>query len=456
MSYNPDASKRNLIITFFLRGASKIVTYFLLLILANYFAVAEYGKAFYYLSYFQLLITIILFGAPFSIVPFLTKRKFSNEIFSLLFYISILAGAILLIVSQIKPNLLPISIILPLSISLPFISYHRYQLAALQSRHKHHLNQLSYLILMIIPLLFAYSLRKYNASGIIIAYALGFIFTPIITCFFLRENLLSKLVVKIKLSFIKQFVPLASYTSIVMVSFLVLSWIDVILLGFIKTSTDVARYHIAFLISNVIVIIPQSISMWMLTRSTQLSNTKYSVPVLRRAIRITILLSVCVMIVLSSFLSTILSIFLPLYKGIEPYAIILSMGVVFYSVYLLGYVHLTGNFKQKKVIFPMVLTLALNILLDILLIPKYNLYGITIATLIAHFVAFILISSMLSLLKHNLPIILIAFFIPLSYYLGYYGVLMLIPAIIVLFALKLLKLTDIIVCIRPIRLLLRS
>jgi len=420
-----------------LRIISKVFGYMILLVFANLFALDAYGKASFILAVFSIISVFIFFGLPDGFIPFLIKNKRVSEIFYFLLFINVL-----IVITGIFISLKFLTIILPLTLSLPFILFFRIQIAILRSRHKYHLVQLVYLGIVVLPLLFTLLLIKFGAFGIITAYSIGYILTSIITFFFVKKDVI-KIILHPRFTFkigfyIKQAIPV----SVIGFSFLVLGWIDSSILGFLSTYENVAKYNIASPLANVITVIALAIAMFLLTRSAELKNKKKSLAVLNRSARISFSFSLVSAIVLSALVFLITRIFFPKYVGIEVFVAILTMGIVFYSVYVLFYTYLTGKQRAEKALMPLLTAMAVNIILDILLIPKFGLYGITIATTIAHLTALLLLIKVVKLNRYywSLPLVLL---IPVSFYLGYFGIIIAIASVPLLFMTRMIEKQDI-------------
>ena len=125
-----------------------------------------------------------------------------------------------------------------------------------------------------------------------------------------------------------------------------------------------------------------------------------------------------------SLIFPIINTFFPKYVGVEGYIAILSTGILFYALYSLIYIYETGKLEPEKAFWPVFLAAIINLVLDIILIPQYGLYGITAATTIAHAFAFTTLFYKSGLLKEFSKVFLMILFIPLSYYAGVLGILL--------------------------------
>jgi O-antigen/teichoic acid export membrane protein len=416
------------------RILAKFITYFLLLVLANLYLVEDYGKAFFVLSVFFLLNNFVFLGLPAAFVPFIVKKKNTKNIFLFLLFLTLISTLIGLIIS-IKYLWL-----IPLVISIPFYFFANISFSIFRAEHRHHLVQFFELGMIITPLILVFVFRNLGFNGIIWAYSAGFILSSILAMLYIRKEL-RKIVSGIKIknifSGVKPYLIQAIPIAFIGISFSIMGRLDSTILGFLSTYENVAKYNIALPIAELITIFPMTIGMFLLTRTAEIGNKKTSKLVLDKAVRLSFSLCLLFSILLSSSISLILKLFFPKYAGIEIYIMILLIGMVFNGIYILVYSYFVGNMESKRAFLPIIISVIVNILLDIILIPKFGLLGISIGTTAAQFTAFILLAKGYYRTLFFIP------FIPLSFYLGYYGFLVLIVIIPLMFLLKLLEINDI-------------
>ncbi|MBU1246189.1 MAG: polysaccharide biosynthesis C-terminal domain-containing protein [Nanoarchaeota archaeon] len=184
--------------------------------------------------------------------------------------------------------------------------------------------------------------------------------------------------------------------------------------------------------------------MFLLTKSSEVKDNVNSRSLLSRILRISFSFSFLAAIGIISLAKLIILVFFPKYVGIEPFILILLIGVVFYSLYHLIYVYLLSKLRPEKAFFPIGIAALLNIILDILLVPKFGLYGICFATMISHLVAFTILSVKVRMIKRFSLVYLLVLFLPLAYKMGVYGLLLIILLIPLLIILKLLQKQDLV------------
>jgi len=426
----------------FFRLISKFITYFLLLILANLYLVDDYGKASFVLSVYYLLNNFIFLGLPLAFVPFIVKKKHIKSIFNFLL--------VLTIISTVAGVILSLKYIwlLPLALSIPFYFFANICFSIFRAKHRHHLVQFFELGMIITPLILVLIFRNLGFKGIVWAYSVGFILSSVFAMLYIRKEL-AKLVSgkKIKNIFagIKPYLKQAIPVAFIGISFSILGRLDSTILGMLSTYENVAKYNIAMPIAELITIMPFGIGMFLLTKTAEIGNKKSSKEILDKAVRLSFSMCLIASVIICSLIGLLLRLLFPKYIGTEFYVMILLMGLVLNSIYILVYSYLVGKMESKKALFPIILSVVVNIALDIALIPKFGLLGICIGTTIAQFTAFILLA------RNYWKILFFIPFIPLSFYLGYYGILVILVLVPLLFLFKMIRIDDIKTIQRTIR-----
>ncbi|MDD5650159.1 MAG: polysaccharide biosynthesis C-terminal domain-containing protein [Candidatus Nanoarchaeia archaeon] len=430
--------KKQTIYAFLLNGASKFVTYLLLLILANLYAINVYGESAFIMAFFDIITFFVVIGLPYIFVPWVINKK---EIYTI-FYFLLILNLILIMIGSVITIFKPV--VFPLVIALPFVLFYNFGSSFLRIDHKYGLVQFFNVFLIFVTLIFAFVFKEFNQLGIIGSYALGYIIPTFFIVYITKnhfKNIFSKFNINYKI--ILEYFKKGIIVSLIILSFNFLSWIDSSVLGIMSTFENVARYNISMKLSSVIPLIPLALSMFLLTRTSELQNHKVSLNVLKRTMRISYFISLLGSVTIVSFLPLIIKFFFPAYSGIELYTSILITGVLFYTVYFLEYTSLTGKLEPEKAFIPLVSSALLNLILDILLVPQFGIYGICFATMLANMLAFTLLTIQHKIMKEFIWVYLLSFIVLLAYYLGYYG-LILIPILVpLLFLLKLIHLEDI-------------
>lgn len=434
MANASDTGKIETFYFFILIGLSKAVAYGVLLALANFFLLPDYGRASFVMSAFRAVVLFGTIGLPFIFVPWTINKKDTSSLFYFLlfFNLALMLGG--LIVGLKYTWILPIVFVIPL-MAISGISN-----SILRVKHDYHIIQLLGLLLEVVTLISLLIFAKYGKLGIIAGHAAAFYVVNFAFIYLTRKELWEMArVFNFKLKVIWNYLKKGTITTMLYLSFAFLNWIDSLVLGYLSTFENVARYNVAGPISNVLAIIPFSLSMFLLTRESEVKSKKRSKAILRRSLRFSFVFSLLVAIFMLSLIFPLIKIFFPKYVGIEIYVTILSAGILFYSLYSLLYIYEAGKLEPEKAFWPIFLAAVINIVLDVVLIPKYGLYGITVATTIAHSFAFLTLSYKMHLLKEFLSVFPMLLFLPLSYNAGVMGVLLVPLALGLAYWFRLLK-----------------
>ncbi len=430
---------------FILLGLSKVVAYILLLVLANWFILPDYGKASYVLSAFKLAILFGGVGLPFIFVPWLLKKKDVSSIFYFLLLFNLGLVFIGLIPGIKYPWILPLVFVIPL-VAISGVSN-----SILRVKHKYHIIQLIGVLLEVTFLISVVALASYKEVGIVSAQAIAFYITTLLFIYLTRKELW-KIAKKMQLNtkVVFDYVKKGTITTSLYLSFAFLNWTDSLILGYLSTFENVARYNIAGPVSNVVAMVPISLAMYLLTRESEVKSKKKSKEILKSALRISFSFSLLLSIFMMAVIFPAVKLFFPKYIGIELFVMILTGGIVLYAFYSLVYVYQTGKLQPEKVFWPIFLAALINIGLDIMLIPKYGLLGITSATLMAHGFAFLTLTYKMGLLKEFSLVLPMLLMLPLTYYVGLAGILLIPLTLGILYLLKLLTEEDIFVVVKTV------
>ena len=435
-----ETGKKEILYLFGYTSIFKFIAYLLLLVLANFYIKNEYGAFSFVYSLFNISLVFILIGIPQTLTPWLIKKKEVSSIFYTILIISlfIMSVGIILFLDYIW--------ILPLIFLLPLMVINGFSTSILRSYYKYHIVKVLDIIVIIIALILAVILKNHGKAGIIIAYSVGYLISTITSFYITRKDLIP--IIKsftLKLKNVKEYIKMGFITSLIALSASFLTWLDSSILGFLSTLKNVADYQVSSSIANIMIVIPLSLGAFLLTRVAKLNNEQESLAILNRTTRISLFLVFLATILLNVFSRLIISIFFPAYKGIEIYIMILSIGIIFYSIYALAIVYLNARLTPHISFTPIIIASLTNGVLDILLIPKYGIIGIACATVFAHIIALILFYSKIKNLGKFLPIVILTPLIPLSFYLGYYGLILIIVSILLFFILKLIRLDDLLI-----------
>jgi len=388
------------------------------------FAPEIYGKASYAISIFSIALLVLLVGIPETFISWYVKKK---DVSSVSYFLIFLSGLFVIIGLIIFWNS---KWAFPLILVLPFFLIKGIGESFFRMHHKHHMVQFFGILTMFSYLLFLIFFKSLNELGILLSYSLSYVIVTLLIILLLLKDFI-KIFSKFKfdISVIKAYVKKGLITAFISVSFAFLTWIDSSILGLLSTFENVAKYTVSGSIAAIIMIVPVAIALFLLTRSAEIKDQKVSLSLLKRTIRLTVSLALIFGIALVSFVDLFIRIFFKKYIGIEGYVAILTFGLVFGAVNHVIAMYHTGKLKPETIFYPILFAAILNVILDILFIPKYQIFGIIIATVISHFLAMIVLTYKSKIGVYALPTFLMTFSIIIAYSLGIYG-LFVIPVVI--------------------------
>ena len=426
--------------------ASKAITYLLLLVFANYFTKAAFGRASFVLSVFNITILFALIGSSNVFIVWYVRKK---DVSSIFYFLSILTGISMIVWAIVAATH---SWMWPIVAVFPFLMFGSIGSAILFSKHKYHLVQLTQAIMTVAVLIGVILFSSLDKAGIILAYGIAFILAFLIYILLTKKELL-KIIrnVRLKWSSIKGYLLLALVSTLISLSFSFLGWVDSTILGMISTFENVAVYSIVGPISNVLALIPITLGSFLLTRISELRDRKTSRTLLLRVLRISFSSSLMLALFLASTLPLVFRLFFPAYRGDEIYAVILFLGMLLYGAYFLSYTYTMGHLNPRKALFPIVSAAILNIALDFALIPQFGMYGITIATTLAHLTAFVWLTKRLNFFEETKGMLLLIPFVLLAFYMGYWGLVLVPISVALLIKMDLIQNGDIKAVINPIK-----
>tara|TARA_R110002020_G_scaffold330083_1_gene545777 strand:- start:300 stop:1601 length:1302 start_codon:yes stop_codon:yes gene_type:complete len=218
-------------------------------------------------------------------------------------------------------------------------------------------------------------------------YLLGFVILAIVTSvqvfFALKKTL--KFRNEIAFSY-RSILSKSSPMALSAVAYFLMQSVDIILLGKFVDFDTVAYYAVAVKIATVSSLGLQSVNIAIAPKIAEIYNRtemKRLKEVIRNSVRLIVLLSLPALLVLGVFASFFLNLFGSEYVIAKEALWILLIGQLFNS--LCGpigiYMNMTG--KQNKLHIILLLGLLLNVVLNVLLIPKYGMLGAAFATAIS-------------------------------------------------------------------------
>jgi O-antigen/teichoic acid export membrane protein len=437
--------KKEAVYSFVWNLLSKFLSYLLLLVLGNYYLQAEFGRASFVISIYNITFAIAFLGTSTIFTAWYIKKKDCKSIFYFLSLLTLAAMIIWIAVSLNHLWMLPFALILPLNF-LNTVSA-----SILNSKYRYDIVQSNSVLFIAIILAGTILMAQFGKAGIIAAYSAGYLISSLRLIYLSRKEL-KMLLGKFEIDFasVKEYFLPAVAVTLIGLAFSFLGWLDSTVLGLISTFENVAAYSIAGPVSNILTLIPISLAGFLLARTAGSKNKEISKNVLNRVVRVSYTLSIIGAITLAALLGLIYQIFFPNYIGNEIYTMILSIGILLYGIYYLIFTYTIGELNPGKGLVPIGLAALTNLVLDLLLIPKFGLYGIAIATSLAHFIAFTLLLSKTGMLKENLKLLIPMILVPIAFYLSYFGLILAVMCLPLLIFLKILQKEDFRVIIKTI------
>jgi O-antigen/teichoic acid export membrane protein len=440
--------KRETLLSFFWNMSSKVVAYLLLLVLGNLYIASEYGKAVFVISIYYIIVMVSTLGMPNAAVPWIVKKKDFSSVFKILFVISFLAalGTILitmLVVSYRAYNKDLIYMMIFIALAIILYWANNVSISFLIAKKNYSFISFVGVASVLITLGMAVILKRFFGLGIIISYFSGYLFSAVVMSWRARHDFLRVIRdLKINFSSFKTYIKDGAVVSLVTLSFFFMSWADSVILGLFTNLESVGRYSISITFSNIVILIPFTLSMFVITRISEVKNKIKSQNILKRVMRVSYYFSFIIALLISSYLSLFIKIFFPKYQGVEIYAIILMVGALFYSSYFIVYNYFVAKAKVNRNFLPIVLASLINIFLDIILVFKFGIYGVCAATAIAHFTAFILLTRGFLKARKIVIMSILPFVLLLAYYSSYFGIIIAIAFCIILIKLKIIEIED--------------
>jgi O-antigen/teichoic acid export membrane protein len=228
----------------------------------------------------------------------------------------------------------------------------------------------------------------YKAFGAAIAYLLALLFALIAAFYFLEKKVFP--IFKTKIQSIKNYKDLLEYSWPMMFSEvlnLLLLWTDTFMLGFFSVAALVGIYNAAVPTAQLMFLIPLSIATLFFPVFIELyskgekANFEKSFKITNKWVYMVNLLALAMFILFPKIILTIL--FPDNY--VDGYLVLVILAIAYFISSLAMTSKLVlATMKKTRFIFSVVLIGAiLNIILNIILIPKYSILGASIATAIS-------------------------------------------------------------------------
>ncbi|HLD12686.1 MAG TPA: hypothetical protein VJB87_03770, partial [Candidatus Nanoarchaeia archaeon] len=287
--------RREVVGVFGVSFVSKLLTYFLLLVLGNLYLVEDYGASTFAFGVFNIVLFFSLVGLPDTMVPWIIQRRDYRSILYFLLSLNVLVCGAGLFVAFYHPWLLPLVLFYPFSLLSAFGR------VFLRIQHRYRLIQWLSALFVGMQLVFSLLFVPFGRLGIVLGFALAFFVDAFVFGWVTRPQMFSAFKhFSFDLRVIRDFLKKGFITSLITLSFAFLGWIDTSLLGLLGSFEDVARYNIAAPVANVLSIIGLSLSMFLLTRSAEFRDQKSSHLLLAGTLRVALVLSLLGAVVVAS------------------------------------------------------------------------------------------------------------------------------------------------------------
>lgn len=390
---------------------SKLFGYIYKLIIAR-IGPEEYGLLSLGIAIFGFITIISIFGLDFGVLRYVSyynakydDRKVKGTILSALkinIVLSLILGFLLFIsadkIATIFFHSVRLGLILKIvAIAIPFDGVRNILINALKGYKKARYEVYSKTLIedaVKVGLTVFFLYLGYSIYGAIMAFTFAIFISMLITIYFAYKVIFKSLK---NLIAIKRGRILLSYSWPLLLNSLLIClivWIDTILIGYFRTASEVGLYDAAAATGKLMLVFPHSLvvlflpviaGLYVNKDKISLNNTYSTV------MKWVFMINFAILMVFIIFSKQILGIlFGTIYASSAIALILLSIGHFFNG---LSYTSrdLLMIFKRTKLIFIIgSIGVLLNIILDILLIPKYGVNGAAIATMIVHLLIFIL------------------------------------------------------------------
>ena len=429
--------KKETVYAFAYSLASKAVTYLVLLVFANLYLAEEYGAGSFAFNIRNIVTIVAFIGIPDALIPFIVKKKKIGAILKTLILINLAVLLAGIVIAFREPW------IWPLVLTYPLVMLNSVGMAFWRAKSRYDIPYKAGFYSIILTLVAAYLLSGYGRVGVLGAYAAGNLISFIWTVYPIRGEIIGGFSGKLNFDEAKNYLKVAMVVVIIGSLFVINGWVNSTLLGIFGTYEQVADFGVSSSLAGIISIIPLSLSMFILTRASQIRSKIKSKAVLYRTVRISFFLSLLAAIALTTIIPTILHVFFPKYIDSAIYVFVFNIGMVFYASYNVIYSYYIGKTNPGKALVPVILGLIINLGLAVgLLMEGYGVLGVAIASSVANFAILLFLSMQESIKK----IVLMSFFavaaIALSYYSGYFGAAVFVLTIPLSFALGIITLED--------------
>jgi O-antigen/teichoic acid export membrane protein len=385
---------------------SKLITYFYRIVIARHFGPEVYGSLSLAIGILGIFTFLAVFGLDEGLlrfIPFYRQRKQNKKILAIFHFsfkfvlcLSLLLGLIMFLISKFIAEKFFHSSSLTLffqmfSLLVPLCSLTRLYLSSLRAFEKigwysfltnfiEGFFRLVFLVVFIFIGLGSFSVSFSYVLGTIILFVGSLLsFKSLANYSFKGPHLLKK-----------NKSELINYSWPMMFSFVIgtiFSWIDSFMIGYFKTASEVGLYNAAMPLAALLVFIPGLFLQLFSPMINRLYSEKNIMLIKNLSQQIgkwIFVLNLPIFIILVLFPGVLLNfLFGSEYISASTSLIFLSIGEMFYAQFSLSANLLNMLKKSKLNLINVVVSSILNILLNLLFVPKYGINGASFATMLS-------------------------------------------------------------------------
>ena len=231
----------------------------------------------------------------------------------------------------------------------------------------------------------------YGLYGAIVAYVLGVITVFVLSFYFMEKNVFPIIKTKIKSINLKKELIKFSFPLLLSGAVaLIVSWTDVLMIGFFRTTSEVGIYNAALTTASLLLLFPVALNTLFLPIITGLYSKNLINElrdVYKRSSKWIFVFNLPVFLLLLAFSKQILRIMFGKEYGLGNLALtILIFGYVWHTISLTSLKTLEMKKKTKTVFIIYFIAALVNIIINYLLIPKFGAVGGAIATSASFFI----------------------------------------------------------------------
>ena len=359
--------------------------------LSKYLGVVNFGVYNFIESYFLIIMALSLFGLDVIMVRQLEGNKRYNKVLGNGIYILSFTSLIFIIISVFlgtfivtNENYINILIVSLGLIFSPLVVFESYYISLNKIRITSFFKIIAFTIKSILIIYFISKKYSFNYFIFIIIseYLLSGIF---ILLYFIKEQ--NQVSFKIDLSIIKEILGSSFYVLIYSLGALVFIRIDLFMIENFLSSYEMGIYTASFKIISFSYFIPNIIAQTLYPRIIEIfKSKKLELKPLKKMYKLSFITGLFVFILLLAMGDYIIDFLYGSQFTDSKYILkILSFNILLISISSVYYKVLYSSNLEKRLFFRILVAIALNIILNIVLIPIYKLEGVAFATIISLF-----------------------------------------------------------------------